>query len=113
MELLRLGNRVICVICVICGYHFCVIHMLTPQDPHAGEPVLRLGPRAADARLAVIAVHGRGASAEDILSLAQELHLDDVLFLAPQAAGNTWYPYSFLSPIEQNEPALTSALAKI
>ncbi len=87
--------------------------MPTPQDPHAGEPVLRLGPPAADARLAVIAVHGRGASAEDILSLAQELHLADVLYLAPQAAGNSWYPYSFLSPIEQNEPALTSALTKI
>jgi predicted esterase len=87
--------------------------MPTPQDPHAGEPVLRLGPHAADARLAVIAVHGRAATAEDILSVAQELHLDDVLYLAPQAAGNSWYPYSFLSPIEQNEPALTSALARI
>jgi predicted esterase len=30
--------------------------------------------------------------------------------LAPQAAGNTWYPYSFLSPIERNEPGLSSAL---
>src|SRR5688572_9314404 len=83
------------------------------HDPHAGTPVLRLGPEPRDARLAVIAVHGRGASAEDILGLAQELRLADVLFLAPQAAGNTWYPYSFLSPIEQNEPALTSALNRI
>jgi len=82
-------------------------------DPHAGERVLRLGPEARDARLAVIAVHGRGASAEDILSLAQELHLGDVLYLAPQASGHSWYPYSFLSPIEQNEPSLTSALNKI
>ena len=76
-------------------------------------PVRRLGPEARNARLAVIAVHGRGASAEDILSLARELHLDDVLYLAPEAAGNTWYPYSFLAPIEQNEPDLTSALHKI
>ncbi len=86
---------------------------MQPHDPHAAQPVLRLGPEARDARLAVIAVHGRGASAEDILSLAQELHLGDVLYLAPQASGHSWYPYSFLSPIEQNEPSLTSALNTI
>src|SRR5688572_21295216 len=80
---------------------------------HSDSPVLRLGPAPHEARLAVIAVHGRGASAEDILGLAQELALDDVLFVAPQAARGTWYPYSFLSPIEQNEPDLTSALNKI
>jgi predicted esterase len=55
-------------------------------------------------------VHGRGGSARDILGLAGELGLDDVLYVAPQAAGNTWYPYSFLSPIAQNEPWLGSAL---
>src|SRR5918995_1508589 len=87
--------------------------MKTSNDPHADEPVRRLGPDAHAARLIVIAVHGRGASAEDILSLAAELHIDDVLYLAPQAADNTWYPYSFLSPIAQNEPHLTSALNKI
>ena len=87
--------------------------MHTPINPHGDQPVLRIGPDAKDARLAVILVHGRGASAEDILSLAHELRLSDVLYLAPQAAGNTWYPYSFLSPLEQNEPALTSALNKI
>ena len=65
------------------------------------------------ARLAVIMVHGRGASAEDILGLADELHLDDVAFYAPQAAGSTWYPYSFLAPIPQNEPGITSGLKKI
>lgn len=80
------------------------------EDPHAGQPVLARGPAAADARLAVIAVHGRGASAEDILALALELRLKDVLYLAPQAAGSTWYPYSFLSPLERNEPSLSSAL---
>jgi predicted esterase len=58
-------------------------------------------------------VHGRGASAEDILGLAQEFATPDVAFLAPQAAGNTWYPYSFLQPIAQNEPGITSGLAKI
>jgi predicted esterase len=62
------------------------------------------------ARRSVILVHGRGASADDMLGLAREFQTNDVAYLAPQAAGNTWYPHSFLSPIEQNEPWLTSAL---
>ena len=60
-----------------------------------------------------ICIHGRGASAEDILGLAPQLGTNDVAYLAPQAAGHTWYPYSFLSPIPQNEPGLTSALGVI
>jgi len=84
--------------------------MTANQDPHAGQPVLTGGARLADARLGVILVHGRGASAEDILGLARELRLRDVAYLAPQAAGHTWYPYSFLSPIEQNQPGITSAM---
>ena len=83
-------------------------------DPHAGQRVLRLGPRPDAARLSAILIHGRGASAEDILALAREFAtgraIDDVAYLAPQAAGNTWYPYSFLAPLSQNEPWLTSAL---
>jgi predicted esterase len=84
--------------------------MTANQDPHAGQPVLTGGARLADARLGVILVHGRGASAEDILGLARELRIKDVAYLAPQAAGHTWYPYSFLSPIEQNQPGITSAM---
>lgn len=80
-------------------------------DPHAGQPVLRRGAALQDARLAVILVHGRGASAEDILGLADELSpAGDLAWLAPQASGNTWYPYSFLSPLAQNQPSLNSAL---
>ena len=71
--------------------------------PHANQPVLTLGPTPAEARLGAILIHGRGASAEDILGLAHELALPDVAYLAPQAAGHTWYPYSFLSRTEQNE----------
>jgi predicted esterase len=81
-----------------------------PADPHAGKPVLRTGPRPAEARLSVIAIHGRGASAEDILGLAREFATTDVAYLAPQAANCSWYPFSFLAPIPQNEPWLTSAL---
>jgi predicted esterase len=83
------------------------------MDPHGNQPVLRHGPEARHARLAMILVHGRGGSAEDLLALAAELRFDDVLYLAPQASGQTWYPYSFLAPIEQNEPGLTSGLNKI
>src|SRR5215472_172407 len=55
-------------------------------------------------------VHGRGASAADILGLAEELYHRDLAYLAPEAAGHTWYPNSFLAPFEKNEPWLTSAL---
>lgn len=82
-------------------------------DPHAGQPVLQYGAPTATARLVAILMHGRGASAEDILGIAPEVGVDDVAYLAPQAAGHSWYPYSFLSPIEQNEPGLTSALGVI
>jgi predicted esterase len=87
--------------------------MSTPNDPHRRQPVLTLGPAPSAARLTMIAVHGRGASAEDILGLAAELGTTDIAFLAPQAAGRTWYPYSFLAPLQDNEPGITSALGVI
>jgi phospholipase/carboxylesterase len=58
----------------------------------------------------MIMVHGRGASAEDILSLSEEFSDSGFAYLAPQAAGSVWYPLSFLSPIAANEPGLSSAL---
>jgi predicted esterase len=83
---------------------------VNPIDPHVGQPVLTSGPKPVDARLTIILVHGRGASADDILGLAQELRYEDLAYLAPQAAGRTWYPYSFLAPIDQNEPGISSGL---
>jgi phospholipase/carboxylesterase len=59
----------------------------------------------------LIMIHGRGGSAEDILSLASHLDVADFTLLAPQATNGTWYPYSFLAPPAQNEPWLSSALA--
>ena len=82
-------------------------------DPHGNQPVLHRGPQPTDARLTAILVHGRGASAEDILALAQEFAARDVAYLAPQAAGHSWYPYSFLQAIAKNEPGITSGLTKI
>jgi predicted esterase len=88
-------------------------HITDHQDPHAGQPVLTAGARPVEARLAVILLHGRGASAGDILGLARELRLDDVAYLAPEAADSSWYPYSFLSPMERNEPGISSAMRLI
>jgi predicted esterase len=82
-------------------------------DPHHGQPVLTFGPDPSSARLTMIMVHGRGASAEDILALAGELGTTDVAFLAPQAADRTWYPYSFLAALQDNEPGITSGLQVI
>lgn len=87
--------------------------MTTTIDPHANTPVLHAGAPLAEATGAVILLHGRGSSAEDILSLAPPLHLPGLAYLAPQAAGHTWYPNSFLAPRDANEPYLTSALVRI
>lgn len=59
---------------------------------------------------ALILLHGRGGSAEDILSLADALPVNDFSLFAPKAAAHSWYPYSFMAPINQNEPWLTGAL---
>src|SRR6187551_830466 len=61
----------------------------------------------------LILLHGRGGSAEDILSFASHLEVKDFSLLAPQATNNTWYPYSFLAPPSQNEPWLSSALGLV
>jgi phospholipase/carboxylesterase len=83
------------------------------DNPHEGQPVLASGRKLAEANGAVILLHGRGASAEDILGLSREFDHPELAYLAPQAAGNTWYPYSFLAPIQQNEPWLSSALNRV
>jgi predicted esterase len=79
--------------------------------PHAGQPVVAAGRPPAEATAAVILVHGRGATAADILTLVPELDRPDLAYLAPQAAGSSWYPYRFMAPLEQNEPELSSGLA--
>jgi phospholipase/carboxylesterase len=65
------------------------------------------------AEKAMIFIHGRGADARGILEIAGHLEIEGFALLAPQATGNTWYPYSFLSPVEMNEPWLSSAIAAI
>ena len=68
------------------------------------------GPDPARARLTMILVHGRNAAAENILDVGRRLQIDDIAYAAPEAAGHTWYPHSFLAPIADNEPSLSSAL---
>src|SRR5487761_56108 len=80
------------------------------SGPHQGQPVLEAGAPLATARAAMILVHGRGASAADIVTLGSELMHPGVAYLAPQAAGNAWYPHPFTAPIQSNEPDLSSAL---
>ena len=81
--------------------------------PHQGQPVLAAGAPLDQASAAMVLVHGRGATAESILTLTAEFDQPDFVYLAPQAAGNTWYPYSFLAPIAQNEPGITSGMTAI
>jgi predicted esterase len=85
----------------------------TQIDPHASQPVLHFGEPLAEATGAIVLLHGRGGSAENMLSLTRALRGDGLAYLAPQAAGHTWYPNSFLAPRESNQPYLSSALAKV
>ncbi len=81
------------------------------MDPHAGQPVLTAGAPLGTAPVAVIMVHGRNAGPANILDLVPRLERPQVSYLAPAAAGRTWYPHSFLADIASNEPWLSSALA--
>jgi predicted esterase len=83
------------------------------SGPHQGQPIRVSGQAIQHARGAMVVVHGRGAQAEDILSLSDQFAVGDIAYLAPQASGNTWYPNRFLAPIDSNEPWLSSALAFI
>lgn len=83
------------------------------DDPHAGARVLHAGAELAEASSAAILAHGRGGSAQGMLDLAREIGGEDVAWIAPEALGGSWYPFSFLAAIESNEPFLSSGLALI
>ncbi len=83
------------------------------SNPHAAQPTLTAGTPLAHAAGALILLHGRGASAQDILGLGIAIAPAGWALLAPQAAGHTWYPLSFLAPRAENEPFLTSALERV
>ena len=84
------------------------------DDPHGDEPLVTAGTPLADADAALVLVHGRGANARSVVDLGEQLAGDrDVAILAPAAAGNTWYPNSFLAPVAENEPGRTSGLRAV
>lgn len=82
-------------------------------DPHHDGPLRMSGEPLARARAALIMIHGRGARAENIVEIARDLPQAGVAFLAPQAAGDVWYPNRFLAPLADNEPWLSSAFARV
>jgi predicted esterase len=82
-------------------------------SPHQGQPVRTAGAKLDSATAAMVMIHGRGATAESILTLVQAIDTPGFAYLAPQAAGTTWYPNSFLAPIPNNEPGISSGLAAI
>ncbi|EYB68271.1 phospholipase/carboxylesterase [Deinococcus phoenicis] len=83
----------------------------TPEPQ--GVQVYAAGRPLGEARVAMVLLHGRGGTAPDILSLADDLNLSAFAYLAPQAEGNSWYPLSFLAPVERNQPELDRALATV
>lgn len=78
---------------------------------HEGQPLAMRGRPLAESRAVAIMMHGRGRTTDDILELATRIGETAFTYLAPTAKDNTWYPYSFMEPIEKNEPFLSSALA--
>jgi len=86
---------------------------MTQNNLHQGMPILAYGAPLNKAQAAMIMLHGRGASAEDILSLAQEFEQPTFAYLAPQAAKQTWYPNRFIAPLASNEPWFSSAIATV
>lgn len=86
---------------------------MTAPMIHEEQPITLHGKPLSEAKAAMILVHGRGGDARGILPLTNHFDAEDVAYLAPSAAGNSWYPYRFIEPRERNEPHLSSALQKI
>jgi predicted esterase len=83
------------------------------MKPHAGQPILRAGAAPGAAQAAMIMIHGRNAAPANILELAPVLDRPEFTYVAPAAAGGTWYPFSFMAPREKNEPGISSGLSVI
>ena len=77
------------------------------------KQIIKDGLAIGEAKKAIVMLHGRGGSAEDIISLKRVLNISDMAIYAPKATNNSWYPYSFMAPVAQNQPALDSALVLI
>jgi phospholipase/carboxylesterase len=86
---------------------------MSPTDPHHGQQVLVAGAPLVEAKAAMIMLHGRGANSADIIGLARVIDRPGIAYLAPDAAGNAWYPRPFMTPAAGNEPYLSSAKAVV
>jgi len=86
---------------------------MSDPGPHQGQPLVTAGAPLEGAEAAMVLVHGRGATAQSIIQMADEFHVHGMTYLAPQAAGRTWYPQPFTAPVEYNEPGRTSGLQAI
>lgn len=82
-------------------------------DPHGAARVLEAGAHASHARLALVMLHGRGADGAQMIDLYDHLAIPDVAVRAPEAAGRSWWPGSFLAPLAANEPGVSSAVAAV
>ncbi|MFH5801148.1 alpha/beta hydrolase [Haladaptatus sp. CMAA 1911] len=83
------------------------------NGPHQDQPLVTAGAPLDVAEAALVLVHGRGATAQSIVQMADEFHQHGVAYFAPQAARNTWYPNAFTAPVESNEPGRSSGLQAI
>lgn len=83
------------------------------EGPHQHDNAVTRGASVGKAKAAMIMIHGRGATAQSMLPLADEFAQPDFHYIAPQAANHTWYPYSFLEPKEKNQPGISSGLQRI
>lgn len=80
---------------------------------HLDQPILTAGAPLERCRAAALLLHGRGRAPDEMIALAGQLNLPDVAFVAPAAAGNSWYPFRFLEPVERNQPYLADALEMV
>lgn len=83
------------------------------MEPHVGQPIETTGRPLGEGRAVMIMIHGRQAAPVNILQLVDSLSQPEFTYIAPAAANNTWYPYSFMADKEQNEPGISSGVAVI
>ncbi|GAA5522524.1 dienelactone hydrolase family protein [Aliifodinibius salicampi] len=83
------------------------------SGPHQQQEIITAGTEIEEAKLAMILIHGRGATPQSMLPLAREFKRNDIHFRALQAKRHTWYPRSFLAPKEMNQPGISSGLQAI
>lgn len=84
-----------------------------PDNPHLVLPVRRCGAEEADASLVVLALHGRDQDPAFMQEVAERVDLPELAWRLPAADARSWYPLSFLAPVADNEPRLSSALAAV